>query len=670
MATIKQIQLKRSKLAGSRPTTSQIAEGELAINLTDRTLFTNDGEGNIIDLGFAKGGDIDGNVNHVGDYNLTGDLTVIGDIESTNINATNILSSDAEIISNNGRITSKAAAGNSAHVFLKGDEVDGTSRLNERGLIFANPQTAESGGFVGIRTTDKSSDPLSAAKLFKFTGTGDLEVPEVVKTKKVEALGIETTGTGEAVRIIYKESELAGIRGRYTTEDGGDIDHWFLGKGSTVNLNREIIFASNKYGTGLSLQEDQVEIYGQTLRASSGLSIGGVGALSILGNNAFAIGDSDTGMRWRSDGYYSTINNSRTTVDFTPDFTRINKRLVVSSMDDAGVNEVKPDNLTSLVQILTDKDNNGNGDGRTHIGRVDQNGNFEHIFRGQGTFFVRNVGGINSTYKIVAGSATFQTDGNIAASMWGTGGLKGYIDSNIIDKGYPVGAPIPWPSATVPSGYIAMEGQAITQAANPILYSLYGANLPDMRGQTIKGLPASGRAVLSFETDDNKAHNHSGTANSTDLGTKASVSFDHGTKTTSSFDYGSKNTNNTGAHTHSISGTAASAGAHTHAMTIYHLNTSDQRVLPGAGGPNVQGSDTYNTTSSGAHTHSISGTAASAGEHTHSVAIGAHTHTVAIGSHAHNVVLGSHTHTLTINNQGSSEVRVKNVAFKYIVRIG
>ena len=43
-----------------------------------------------------------------------------------------------------------------------------------------------------------------------------------------------------------------------------------------------------------------------------------------------------------------------------------------------------------------------------------------------------------------------------------------------------------------------------------------------------------------------------------------SVAFHQLSKTTSSFDYGTKSTNNTGAHTHSISGTANSAGAHQH----------------------------------------------------------------------------------------------------------
>ncbi|EFK4582265.1 tail fiber protein, partial [Escherichia coli] len=213
---------------------------------------------------------------------------------------------------------------------------------------------------------------------------------------------------------------------------------------------------------------------------------------------------------------------------------------------------------------------------------------------------------------------------------------------------YPVGAPIPWPSDTVPSGYALMQGQTFDKSAYPKLAAAYPSGvIPDMRGWTIKGKPASGRAVLSQEQDGIKSHTHSASASSTDLGTK----------TTSSFDYGTKSTNNTGAHTHSVSGTAASAGNHTHSVTgasavsQWSQNGSVHKVVSAA---------SVNTSAAGAHTHSVSGTAASAGAHAHTVGIGAHTHSVAIGSHGH---------TITVNAAGNAENTVKNIAFNYIVRL-
>ncbi|EHA4848021.1 TPA: phage tail protein [Escherichia coli] len=222
-----------------------------------------------------------------------------------------------------------------------------------------------------------------------------------------------------------------------------------------------------------------------------------------------------------------------------------------------------------------------------------------------------------------------------------------YTSKNLPPESYPVGAPIPWPSDTVPSGYALMQGQTFDKSAYPKLAAAYPSGvIPDMRGWTIKGKPASGRAVLSQEQDGIKSHTHSASASSTDLGTK----------TTSSFDYGTKSTNNTGAHTHSVSGTAASAGAHTHSMTFVSGGSSG---APGSESPDYS-KYSANTSSAGAHTHSVSGTAASAGAHAHTVGIGAHTHSVAIGSHGH---------TITVNAAGNAENTVKNIAFNYIVRL-
>ncbi|EFE3964929.1 prophage tail fiber N-terminal domain-containing protein [Escherichia coli] len=245
-------------------------------------------------------------------------------------------------------------------------------------------------------------------------------------------------------------------------------------------------------------------------------------------------------------------------------------------------------------------------------------------------------------------------------------GVKFDGSANI--EAFPPGVPLPWPSDTPPAGYAIMQGQTFDKAAYPKLAIAYPSGvIPDMRGWTIKGKPASGRAVLSQEQDGIKSHTHSASASSTDLGTK----------TTSSFDYGTKSTNNTGAHTHSLSGSTGSAGVHTHgngirwpggggsALAFYdgggftYVQNSQYQVSP-----ETSSSRSYyqriQTQSAGAHTHSLSGTAANAGAHAHTVGIGAHTHSVAIGSHGH---------TITVNAAGNAENTVKNIAFNYIVRL-
>ncbi|ELR3336365.1 phage tail protein, partial [Escherichia coli] len=77
-----------------------------------------------------------------------------------------------------------------------------------------------------------------------------------------------------------------------------------------------------------------------------------------------------------------------------------------------------------------------------------------------------------------------------------------YTSAHPPEEFYPVGAPIPWPSDTVPSGYALMQGQTFDKSAYPKLAVAYPSGvIPDMRGWTIKGKPGSGRAVLSQEQD-------------------------------------------------------------------------------------------------------------------------------------------------------------------------
>ncbi|EGE2206874.1 hypothetical protein DL732_12625 [Escherichia coli] len=321
-------------------------------------------------------------------------------------------------------------------------------------------------------------------------------------------------------------------------------------------------------------------------------------------------------------------------------------------------------------------------------------GNYGFFIRNDGSntyFMLTDSGNSLGTYNSLRPFIISNHTGNvtIATKLNASGGITGSLSGNASTatklqtartingvkfdgsaniEAFPPGVPLPWPSDTPPAGYAIMQGQTFDKAAYPKLAIAYPSGvIPDMRGWTIKGKPASGRAVLSQEQDGIKSHTHSASASSTDLGTK----------TTSSFDYGTKSTNNTGAHTHSLSGSTGSAGVHTHGNGIRWPGGGGSALAfyDGGGFTYVQNSQyqvspetssyrsyyqRIQTQSAGAHTHSLSGTAASSGAHAHTVGIGAHTHSVAIGSHGH---------TITVNAAGNAENTVKNIAFNYIVRL-
>lgn len=188
----------------------------------------------------------------------------------------------------------------------------------------------------------------------------------------------------------------------------------------------------------------------------------------------------------------------------------------------------------------------------------------------------------------------------------------------MIQNLFPVGAPIPWPSDNIPAGYVIMQGQTFDTSAYPLLAKAYPSGIiPDMRGWTIKGKPASGRAALSQEMDGNKRHSHTARAQDTDLGTK----------NTSSFDYGSKGSDAGGDHVHEF-------GSY---INSYWGDSNHTSFLAGGG----------------AWTKNA----------------GIHSHTTWIGPHGHTVYIGPHGHLVIVDPDGNDEVTVKNIAFNYIVRL-
>ncbi|EBP6711381.1 hypothetical protein ADQ81_07380 [Salmonella enterica] len=193
-----------------------------------------------------------------------------------------------------------------------------------------------------------------------------------------------------------------------------------------------------------------------------------------------------------------------------------------------------------------------------------------------------------------------------------------YNTANPPPDSYPVGAAIAWPSDATPAGYALMQGQSFDKSAYPLLAIAYPSGvIPDMRGWTIKGKPASGRAVLSQELDGNKSHTHTARAQDTDLGTKGS----------SSFDYGNKTSDTTGGHNHSAGG--------------------------------IYGGDSIGGKSRVQHDGNNQLTSWN----------GDHAHTTWIGPHDHTVYIGPHGHAVTVDADGNAETTVKNIAFNYIVRL-
>ncbi|WP_411791368.1 phage tail protein [Escherichia coli] len=501
------------------------------------------------------------------------------------------------------------------------------------GKYTAQDATTARKGLVQLSSATNSTSETLAATSNAVKAAYDNAEKRLQKTKNGEDISDKDTFTKNigACRAYSAELNIGGDSEAWTTaqlifwlESQGAFNHpYWMCKGSWAYASNKVITDT---GCGnICLAGAVVEVIGtrgaMTIRittpsTSSGEGIPNAQFTYINHGDAYAPG-------WRRD-YNSRNKPTASEIGALP----------------SGGTAVSSVNLSSKGRVTALTDNTQGATGLElyevyNNGYPTAHGNIIHLKGmtavGEGELLIGWSGTSGAHAPAFIRSRRDTTDANW--SPW----AQLYTSAHPPAEFYPVGAPIPWPSDTVPSGYALMQGQTFDKSAYPKLAVAYPSGvIPDMRGWTIKGKPTSGRAVLSQEQDGIKSHTHSASASSTDLGTKTTSSFDYGTKTTSSFDYGTKTTN--------------SAGNHSHNIPVGHT---------GAG----------NGVSAGFNAALGTGTTSSAGEHAHNVYIGAHNHTIGIGAHAHSVIIGPHGHTITVNATGNEENTVKNIAFNYIVRL-
>ncbi|MFQ1711897.1 phage tail protein [Aeromonas veronii] len=107
---------------------------------------------------------------------------------------------------------------------------------------------------------------------------------------------------------------------------------------------------------------------------------------------------------------------------------------------------------------------------------------------------------------------------SVADAIAGTDEQKAVTPKGALEaafSAYPVGAPIPWPTAVPPAGFLAMTGQSFSAATYPKLAQAYPSlSLPDMRSEFIRGLDDGrgvdpSRAILSSQSHAIQSHTHS-----------------------------------------------------------------------------------------------------------------------------------------------------------------
>ncbi|RLW75062.1 tail fiber protein [Escherichia coli] len=122
------------------------------------------------------------------------------------------------------------------------------------------------------------------------------------------------------------------------------------------------------------------------------------------------------------------------------------------------------------------------------------------------------------------------TEGNLSDPNSNGTGWKDILSYLGLGDGsaLPVGVPVPWPSATPPTGWLKCNGAPFSAEEYPELAKVYPTNkLPDLRGEFIRGWDDgrnvdSGRALLSQQSD--AMQKISGTVTDNSMGASASGS--------------------------------------------------------------------------------------------------------------------------------------------------
>lgn len=432
MATLKQIQFKRSKTAGARPAASVLAEGELAINLKDRTIFTKDDSGNIIDLGIAKGGQIDGNVTIDGTLRVNGPINNFGNFSTSGfITASNIVSATV-FRSISGSFYTRAI-NDTANAHLWFENTNGS----ERGVLYSKPQS-ENEGVITMRVRQGTAAGAQNSE-FHFISTDG----GIFQARKLTALTSISTPT-ISVNLINHDSKAFG---QYDSQSL--VNYVYPGTGETngVNYLRKVRAKSggtiyHEICTAQTGLADEVswwtgntplfKLYGirndGRMIIRNSLAIGTVtegypssdyGNTGVMGDRYLALGDNASGLKWVRTGVIDLMANGISTATILNNGINSTKKLMVGYSRDSGSTWDFPNNNQAMFTARTDIDGNNNGDGQTHIG-YSSNSKMYHYFRGTGRMAVGMAEGLivePGILDIKTGSNTLslRADGTVAS---------------------------------------------------------------------------------------------------------------------------------------------------------------------------------------------------------------------------------------------------------------
>lgn len=370
----------RTDVAGRKPDASKMLEGEIAINMTDKSIFTKRGT-EIVNIGNGA------------DSIVEGGQTFIGDVQA------NKLKSDTDVTLQNAEKSSVVFA----------DEF-GKTKVE----LKSEKQTDADGSLKVTVSNGKNADTGSST--YEFKGNGRLKLPvapvdadNATRKDYVDAEILKVSNaSGTNLTALEKKVDANDLK---QTEANTELDNRLNTKIDGVNTKVD----ANKADADAKIKavNDRLTVDNQTLTDMINTKVSKAGDTmtgdlnlpklnadnvrtdfitvgrndSALGSYSIAFGDSDTGIKWLEDGKLAFMSNSVNVFNTENGLTQFNRLLNTRHLNAASETTTPPPS-GSLIRNETWTDGNAIGDGNSYIGLVDAHNNYNHYFRGKGATFI------------------------------------------------------------------------------------------------------------------------------------------------------------------------------------------------------------------------------------------------------------------------------------------
>ncbi|EHS1736059.1 tail fiber domain-containing protein [Escherichia coli] len=387
----------RTDVAGRKPDASKMLEGEIAINMTDKSIFTKRGT-EIVNIGNGA------------DSIVEGGQTFIGDVQA------NKLKSDTDISLKNAEKSSIVFEDEHGKTKVELKSEKQTDAEGSLKVIVANGKNASTGYSTYDFVNGRLRLPVAPVEADNATRKDyvDSEIKKVSDASGTNLTALENKVNANDTKQTEANTELdnrlnSKIDLNSTTINAkvdankADADQKILEVNQRLTVDNQTLAERidqkvNKAGDTMTGDLNLPKLNADNVK----VKYISVNTDNALGEGSISIGDPDTGLKWLGDGQLGFFSNARNVMNTENGYMQMNRLLNTRYVNDAGNATVTPPSGGSLIRNETWTDGNGAGDGNTHIGLADENGNYNHYFRGKGSTYFDTHGGVRIGVPLLA----------------------------------------------------------------------------------------------------------------------------------------------------------------------------------------------------------------------------------------------------------------------------